>query len=73
MAHTVTPGDTYRSNRPTPYGPARIRITEHTPGTVLANAVDPDTGAPCTVLLADLHDTPPTGDARHDGYTLTTT
>jgi hypothetical protein len=70
VTHTVTTGQTYRSNRPTPLGPARIRITAYTPGAPSANAVDPDTGAGCVVLAADLHATAPTGDARHDGYTL---
>lgn len=72
MPHPLRPGQTYRSNRPAPLGPARLRITAHTPGAPSADAVDPDTGAGCVVLVAALHITPPTGDARHDGYTLTT-
>ncbi|MGA5598342.1 hypothetical protein ACPCSE_29330 [Streptomyces cellulosae] len=71
MSHTVRPDQTYRSNRPVPLGPARVRITAYTPGEPSANAVDPDTGASCVVLVDDLHATAPTGDARHDGYTLT--
>lgn len=67
---TITAGDTYRSNLPIPYGPARIEITAYEPGAASADAVDPDTGAVCLVLADDLHDTAPTGDARYDGFTL---
>lgn len=65
---TIAPGQTYRSNRPTPLGPARIRITGE-PGPASVDAADADTGALCVVLLEDLHATAPTGDARHYGYT----
>lgn len=71
MTHTIAPGQTYRSNRLVPLGPARVRITEYQMGDASACAVDPDTGAHCVVLAEDLHPTAPTGDARHDGYTLT--
>jgi hypothetical protein len=70
MTHTIAAGQTYRSNAPVPYGPARIRITEYTPGAASACAVDADNGAHCVVLAEDLFATAPTGDARHDGYTL---
>lgn len=68
--HTVTTGQTYRSNEIAPSSPARIRITAYTPGDASACAADADTGAHCEVLAEDLHATAPTGDARHDGYTL---
>lgn len=73
MAHTITAGQTYRTLRPHPYGPARITITAHEPGAATADGVDPDTGAPCVVLAADLYPSAylPTGDRLHDGYALT--
>jgi hypothetical protein len=72
MTHVIRTGQTYRSNEPAPSSPARIRITEYAPGDASACAADVDTGAHCEVLAEDLFATAPTGDARRDGYTLTT-
>ncbi|KNE83304.1 hypothetical protein AB0B04_19070 [Streptomyces xinghaiensis] len=70
MSDVVRPGQVYRSNRPVPLGPARVRITAYEAREPAAQAIDPDTGAGCVVLVEDLHATSPTGEYRHDGYTL---
>ncbi|KNE80147.1 hypothetical protein AB0B04_32255 [Streptomyces xinghaiensis] len=70
MSSVVRPGQTYRSNGLVPLGPACVFITAYEPGEPAAQAIDPDTGTGRVVLVDDLHATSPTGEHRHDGYTL---